>query len=121
MKERRRCHRMDIELPVNFRVTKLQRHLSVGLTINISAVGLCFQTTEQVSAGNELTLTIQLPTDEKLELNTLVMWVRESGYISRDYFVGVRIEEPLNDDAKKFVKFCAERMKYLRGNIPSGN
>ena len=117
MPERRRCHRMDIELPLSFKAMKIQRHISVGLTVNISAVGLCFQTTENLITGQPLTLTVQLPSEEKVDLNTQIMWVRESGYISRDYFVGVKIQEPLNDDAKTFVKFCAERMKYLRHNM----
>jgi len=114
MQDRRRCHRFDVELPVAFRATRYQRHISVGLTQNVSATGLCFLTTQGVDIGQDLTIEIQIPSGEKLTLNTAVVWVRETGYISRDFLIGVRLREPVDDDARKFIRFCAQELSRYK-------
>jgi len=114
MQDRRRCHRINAELPVAFRVTRYQRHISVGLTQNISATGLCFLSTQGVDIGQDLALEIQIPPNEKLTLNTVVVWVRETGYISRDFLIGVRLREPVDDDARKFIRFIAQELSRYK-------
>jgi len=120
MKERRRCYRLQMELPVSFRASKYQRHISLGLTQNISATGLCFLTTQGVEVGQELKLDIQIPPEQKLTLTTEVVWVRETGYISRDYYIGVRLKEPVDEDAHQYVRFCAQSMHKLRQKREAG-
>ncbi len=110
MQDRRRCHRIDAELPIAFRASRYQRHISVGLTQNVSATGLCFLSTQGVDVGQDLSLEIQIPPGDKLNLNTTVVWVRETGYISRDYLIGVRLREPVDEDARKFIRFCAREL-----------
>ena len=119
MQDRRRCYRLDTQLPVTFQASKFQQHVSVGISQNISATGLCFTSTDRVDKGQDLVLEVRLPPGEKVKLNTEVVWVRDAGTISRDYLIGVRLKEPVDDNARKFIRFCARKMNEGLGKKPA--
>jgi hypothetical protein len=111
MQEKRRCLRFRIELPASFQAYEGQKHISIGTTIDISAIGICLLTKEKMQEGLELPLRIGLPTGEKIVIYVKTMWVRESvTFGGREYRVGLKIVDPIKGDESKFIKFCAKQM-----------
>ena len=108
--DRRRCNRVTIELPVTFKASPYQQHISIGITQNISATGLCFTSTDKLDRGQDVSVEIRIPPGVRVKLDTTVIWVRDALTISGDYVIGVRMKEPVNDQARRFIQFCAKKM-----------
>jgi Tfp pilus assembly protein PilZ len=111
MVDKRRCLRHKIEVPAWFKNTRYQKDLSLATTINISATGICLTTREPLEAGQEVLMQVKLPPDERVIINTRVVWIQEiMGLTVREYLVGLRLVEPMQFEEKKFVQFCARKM-----------
>ena len=109
--DKRRAHRLKIELPAFFKITKTQPHISIGTTIDISATGICLKTREHLSAGQELTIQLKLPDGEKISLNAKVVWVKGMDYsMYSDQSVGIQLTGPIGDNEKKFVRYYAQQL-----------
>lgn len=104
--DKRRSHRVKVELPVSFKASIHQRHVSIGTTMDISATGICLKTREKLDEGQLLEIQLKLPTDETLVIRTKVVWVREMDYgLSPDFLAGIKIVDQMNDDEAKFIRY----------------
>ncbi len=115
MQDKRRCLRFSIELPAWYKSQKKRRDDSYkAVTLDISATGICFVSEEELNAGDELVMKLELPRKEIIRIGTKVVWVKGLfGVGAREYRVGVRITEPIKFDESRFVKFCAQVMLDL--------
>lgn len=115
--EKRRCARLDIELPVSFDIRSIQGHQAITSTLNISATGLRFKTREPLKAGQDLKIVVGLGKDGRVCLPATVRWVKESlEYGGTEYLVGLQIDDKAGEDQKKFVLFVAQEM-VRRANL----
>lgn len=109
--EHRRSHRIKIELPASFKASKTQSHSSVATVLDISATGICITTRDALDLGQELSIQVRLPTDEKLTVKAKVVWVRENVVLNdREYSMGIKLLEPMNEDEAKFVRFYVTKL-----------
>ena len=109
--ENRRSHRIKIELPASFKASKVQSHSSVATILDISATGICITTRDPLVFGQELAIQVRLPTDEKLSVKAKVVWVKEHIILNdREYTIGIKLMEPMNEDEAKFVRFYVGKL-----------
>ena len=109
--ENRRAHRLRIEIPATFKVSKNQEHISIATTVDVSALGLCLQTKETLRAGQELALTLKLPNQEKVNLNAVVVWFRTADFsLGGEYTAGIKLTESPKDEEVKFIKFYVSKL-----------
>ena len=108
--DKRRCVRLNIELPASFKVHKSQEHISHASSLDVSALGLRLLTREPLEKGQIFPIRIILPDQQRLTLTVEVVWAkREEASITEDYLAGVRIvtgKQP--EDETKYVKFFAK-------------
>lgn len=109
--EHRRSHRIKIELPASFKASKTQNHSSVASVLDISATGICITTRDALDLGQELSIQVRLPSDEKLTVKAKVVWVKENIVLNdREYCMGIKLLEPMNEDEAKFVRFYVSKL-----------
>ena len=108
MTDKRRTHRLRIQLPARFKLNN-KLSFSDAFTLNISAKGLCFNTREQPKIGEEFLLQVELPDKDKALINTIVIWVRETDMVG-SYDIGVKISEEMQYDEAKFVRYYAQKL-----------
>ena len=109
--EHRRSHRIKIELPASFKASKTQSHSSVAIVLDISATGICITSRDALDLGQELTIQVRLPTEEKLTVKAKVVWIREKVVLNdREYSMGIKLLEPMNEDEAKFVRFYVSKL-----------
>ncbi len=109
--EKRRCIRLDIDLPVSFDIRGTQKNQVITSTLNISATGLSFLTREYLKAGQELTLLVGIAKGQRVRLPAVVRWVKESFEIGgSEYLVGLQIDDRAEEEQRKFVLFVAQEM-----------
>lgn len=116
MAEKRRYHRMKIEIPMSFRVPPREKNI-VTSTLDISGTGIAFSTSEPIKERQELLLYLLLPSNEKIELHAKVVRVQAEASVSGSsrWRVSVKIVEPIKFDEKRFVKFYSEQLIALFG------
>ena len=109
--EQRRTQRLKIEIPATFKITNQQEHVSIGTTLNISATGLCLQTKERLTPGQDLAISLNLPSYEKVTMNVRVIWVQETDFsLTSDYLIGIKITESLKSEEVKFIKYYVSQL-----------
>lgn len=109
--ENRRAHRLRIEIPATFKISKSQEHISIATTVDVSALGLCLQTKETLRAGQELTLTLKLSSAEKVNLNAVVVWFRTADFsLGGEYTAGIKLTESPKEEEVKFIKFYVSKL-----------
>jgi len=109
--DKRRCHRLKVELPASFKASDEHKNLSIASTIDVSAIGICLISKEKLAVGQELPLHVTLPDDRRLTLNVKVIWVKEEIVSDiNEYKMGIKINDGMKADEKKFVKFVAKEM-----------
>ncbi len=113
MSETRRSVRLPIEIPATFKLYQFQQHISIGTTINISALGICLKTKEKLDPGQKLYIKLKLPSGEDANIQTVVMWRKEMDFsAATDYSIGIKIVDELKPDEQKFIKYyVAEFLK----------
>ena len=112
MSDKRRCHRLHIELPATFKISEKDEEISLGTTLDVSALGLCLLTKEVLKVGQELALQLILPRGEKIRLQVKVVWVKETDFygIEDEFMAGIKILEPFRADEVKFIKFFVKEL-----------
>ena len=106
MNDKRRSFRLVIDLPASFKIFSEQPYISLGMVNEVSALGFSLTTREHLSSGQELDMLIRLPDDKRITLPVKVIWVRRGAMVdSPEYFVGVKILEPLNDQTAQYIRF----------------
>src|SRR3990167_4071698 len=112
--DKRRAHRLKIELPASFKVTNAQKYISIGTTLDISAVGMCLKTREKLNVGQELAIQLKLPQGEKITLRAKVVWNKPMDFSPHsDLSIGIQLLGPVGEDEKKFVRFYAQELFNL--------
>ena len=118
MQDKRRYHRMKLEVPVSFRVPPKRKVVDTS-TLDISGTGVAFVTTEALKVRQELLMYLLLPIDKKIEIHAKVVRVaREEGQPTDYpalYRVGVKIVDPIKFDERQFVRFYAEKLLEFFG------
>ena len=111
MEEKRRCHRLHIELPASFVVPGSENNIATATILDLSAIGICFSSKEKLKVGQELSMQTMIPSEQRVTVKVKVVWVKEvQVLVSNEYRVGVKIVEPMTADESKFVKFYAKKL-----------
>jgi len=109
--DKRRAHRLRIELPATFTIAEAKYPVLLGTTIDISAVGICLKTRAKLDVGQELAIHLRLPDEEKILIHTEVVWVKElESFMDREYSIGIKIIDALKTDESKFVKYYVSQL-----------
>lgn len=108
MNDKRRYHRMRIAVPMSF-VTPPDQARPLATTLDISGLGLSFETDRELKVRQELLMYLLLPGEDRVEAHGRVARVER---ISPSRFkIGVEIVDPIKFDEKKLVKFYAAQLK----------
>ena len=111
MRDKRRCPRYGVELPVSFKLSGAKGSVSFAKTINVSATGIFLFTHTELNVGEEINLQVKLPSGEKVSIFTNVVRVTIQKIFGRsEYKVGLKINDAMKGDEAVFVKFCAGLM-----------
>ena len=107
--EKRRCHRVNIELPVCF---ELLGAMYLAKTVDISATGLCILSRQELKIGDKVTVQVTLPGLARVILDVKVIWVRTKGAsLIDEYRMGLQIVKTAKSDQEKYVRFYARQLK----------
>lgn len=110
MREKRRNHRMNVEIPVSFEIGD-PKWLVFATTLDVSATGLSLKLNEPLAVGQVLALTVGLADDRMVKVGAQVIWVKErKGENGTGYHVGVKIIDKMDQDEIDFVRFVAKKM-----------
>ena len=109
--EKRRYHRMKMEIPMSFRIPPDEKIHSTT-TLDISGTGVSFVTDDQLQEKQELLIYLLLPEEGKTEIHAKVIRSEKEGERNR---VAVRLTDTIKFDEKKFVDFYAARLKEVFG------
>ena len=119
MIEKRRYHRFSVQLPCSFKSPNSVSSIATATTLDISALGLCFTSKEELKMGQALPLEITLPDNERIMIYVEVVWVKESDVLTySEYTTGVKILEPMRGDEPKFIKFYAAKLLTMLKSQP---
>lgn len=112
MQDKRRCHRLDIELPATVSFSDKQQQVEVAITINVSATGIRILTKEKIEKQQKLIITVKLPEEGKVVVHAEVIWVKEVPLYSRtEYQAGIKLDDSMPADEEKFVRYYARELK----------
>ncbi|MFA5259960.1 MAG: PilZ domain-containing protein [Candidatus Omnitrophota bacterium] len=118
MSDKRRCHRLKVELPVSFPSPQNKEEMVLAATMDISATGICLVTKEPLEIGQELAIQVELPTGQRPVIHVNVIRVEEmiemvsmGGY--KEYKIGFKITGPVEEDESIFVRYYAEKLKEV--------
>jgi len=104
MQDKRRYHRMKMQIPMSFRVPPRKDSIATS-TLDISGTGISFITAEDIKVRQELLMYLLLPNNEAIEMHAKVVRVQKTDGGHR---VAVRIVDPIKFDEKKFASFYAK-------------
>ncbi len=114
MDERRRYPRFHLKINAKYRVLDPEEVFKLGITRNISAEGICFESEEELRRGTHVSLEVDLR--DKMPAVTLVgeiRWFRESkapGSKKKKYVNGVKLLDIQESDEGRFLKYYCDRM-----------
>lgn len=105
MNDKRRSHRLPVELAASFKVFEEQSHISLGVVNEISALGFSFTTKEFISPGEEIVMTVRFPEGQRLALPIKIVWSRQESFVDTpEYLVGVKLLEPLTPETAQYIR-----------------
>ncbi|MDP8264688.1 MAG: PilZ domain-containing protein [Candidatus Aceula lacicola] len=111
MNDKRRCHRLRIELPVNFKISESTGKTALATALDVSGLGLRISTKEKLNVEDIFPLQIKTPDNKKIKVEVKVMWVEELNvHGSKEYLAGVQIMDDMFFDEAAFVKFFANQI-----------
>lgn len=116
MQEKRRYHRLRVEIPITYTVPPRGLTPRETATLDISGTGVAFVTGEELKERQELLMYLLLPEQDKIEVHAKVVRsevVKDAG--RSQYRIGVRIVDPIKFDEKKFIKFYAQKLHEFFG------
>lgn len=108
MLDKRRCHRLSIELPATFTIQE-ETDVAIATTIDVSAKGIRMLTKEEVRRGQKLVIHVKLPEDGDITMHAEIVWVKRSD--EAEYQAGIKIDDSMPADEQKFVRFYAKQLK----------
>lgn len=112
--ERRKYVRVDVEAKVNFQVGEGKEFSSdkfSGVSKNISAEGVCFDSPTKLDSGTKLKLNITLaPNAKPLHLAGEVKWSEASKVGKSIFTTGVKLFTVDKADEAKFMGYVCEKM-----------
>ena len=116
MRDQRRSHRIAIDLPATFQIFNVEMRPAKASIQDISAIGICFSTKSRVDLGQKLLIHVVLPNKETVDLHGTAVWIKQKIlYEISEYRLGVKIDDPIKGEERKFVKFYAQLfMDYYR-------
>jgi hypothetical protein len=110
MTEKRRYHRMQVEIPMSFCVPPRKKKLATT-TLDISGTGVAFLTTTALQVRQELLMYLLLPVKQQIEIHGKVVRLELVENSSGPFYrAGVKIMDPIKFDEKKFLKFYAQKL-----------
>ena len=110
MKERRQYHRFNVQINALFSASASRENLSKGTVLNMSAMGLSMTSKEKLDLGQEISIQLELPGPDKVTVMAKVVYSNPTGVIG-EFRNGIRIHDRVSDDAQKFLKFYADKLK----------
>jgi len=110
MKERRQYHRFNVQMEALFSASGSRDNLTKGTVVNLSAMGISLTTKEKLDLGQEISIQLDLPGEDKVTVMAKVVYSNPTGTIG-EYRNGIRIHERISEDAQKFLKFYSEKLK----------
>ena len=118
MNERRTTHRLNIELPSVLESLEYEGVPARAVTVNSSGTGVCIVSKEKFEDGKEFLLKIKMPDGEIITIKVKVVWWKEvKGFNGREFLCGIRIEEDMQFEEPKFIKFYADKLvEFFKGN-----
>jgi len=115
MEDKRRSHRLDIQLSARISSTDPASTLTgEALVLNVNAKGMCFIVDQELSSGQLVKLEVDLTDEENLKVTAKVVWVKPSDS-EREYAIGVQVVDSTSGDEAKFVRFYANKLIELTG------
>ena len=115
--ERRRTQRLDIPIPVRYRLSWNRKDFSEQvLTKNISGGGMCLSLKQPLKAGTKLKMSLYFPSDPvPIESLSEVAWCRRNPLKKKTLFdVGIRHLKIIPKDRERFVfLFCETMVNYF--------
>ena len=119
MQDKRRCHRLAIELSATFLLSDKPNQVDFATTMDMSATGIRLLTKEKVKKQQKLVITVKLPEEGPIVIHAEVVWVKEVPvYSHTEYQVGIQIDDSMPADEAKFVRYYAHKLKEFFGNNP---
>ena len=76
MDEKRRYHRMKIEIPMNYRIPP-EDNFNITTTLDISGTGIAFTSNTELKIGWEVFMHLLLSEEQEIELRAEVVWVKK--------------------------------------------
>lgn len=108
MRDKRRCHRINMKLPAACFFSDDSEAVSAS-TLDISGLGLCLIMRTKPQISQSIKVQIELPNGETVAIKVSVVWVKVMcDALTDEYRVGVKIDESIPKDEKKFVQYFAE-------------
>lgn len=119
MSDKRRCHRLRLELPVKFKTSEETGKTAMAIALDVSGLGLRISTTERMNVEDIFPLQIKTPDNKKIKVEVKVMWVEEvSVRGTKEYLAGVQIMNDMFFDESEFVKFFANQiLDYFKKKV----
>lgn len=105
-KERRKCQRLQIPLEIRYKLSEKDGKAYGIKCLNISGVGMKIETKEWLRVGQNIDISIYLPTHKKLvTINTRVVWSEKNrdGYWSGLKFLKIKPQT-------EFTEFLCEKI-----------
>ncbi|MBU0683101.1 MAG: PilZ domain-containing protein [Candidatus Omnitrophota bacterium] len=105
--ERRRFIRVDVPLKVTF---KNGNYLEKGVTINISPVGVKFESAKEIKADDEFEIALYLPSiDNPIHIKAKIVWQKKTSLEDKaPYEVGAEIISIKETDKNIFLKYLCD-------------
>ena len=111
MSDKRRCHRLDVELHASLEFDSRKKGQKNAATIDLSGLGLRISTKEKLKIGQVLPINIQLSGAETAAIKVKVVWIKENTALSGpEYSVGLKIVDSMECDEQRFIKYFAQEL-----------
>ncbi len=109
--DKRRCHRLKIELPVSLNLPEERSDLILSTTLDISGLGFQIVTRQKYQIGQEISAQIGVSPDEKIKVLTKVVRVEERrGENKGEYLVGLKLADHMPHDEARFLKYFTKKL-----------
>lgn len=115
-KERRKYPRIELKLNAKYKVLDYEQAFQFTRTHNISAEGLCFESTDQLKPGIYVQLEVDLEDgNPPISMVAEIRWVTEIVLNKQQKYInGVKIMSmPLKDEARFLKYYCDKIVEKL--------
>ena len=111
MLERRKYPRFELKVNAKYKVMSDEEVFNLGMTKNVSAEGICFESNERLDKGTHVKLEVDL--GDKMRPVSLVgeiRWFKEIKAPEKRYVNGVKLLDMPKSDEGRFLKYYCDRM-----------